>query len=651
MEDEKLLDEKLGFISGRTKISSFSFSAIDIQKISYGQYVVVKDKKTGELVLAQIVDIEAAGGTGLAKCNVLGKIHDFKLVGLRRPVTSSSDVYMPSKELLEKIISGGMPEKRILIGKILTHPEFVPVHFNPEDLARHMLVVATTGGGKSYTLGVIIEEVLEFAKKESEDYAILIFDVHNEYGGLLLPNDDEKQIEELKRYNYEPKGYADQIFIFDWEYNPPILSDVFTPDRLMFLYQMKELRYGLTLKSLMKDMKQADLETLIALVETSDLHKETKRALTSRMKSLKESGLVGKNAIDIKSILKPGYATIFRLANVPMGEIGLRFFIADILKALYEAYKRREILFRTIIVIDEAHLFAPRKGKQDPVKEMVVRIAREGRKYGLWLILATQGSRDLSTEILINTGTVLALKMQREDVNELSRIFDVPKGVAESLTRVSPGKGYLKAPSLAIPVMIAVRPKRTLDVKNKPEIIKRVEEAVEKAAKETAKLFKRIEKTKKIVGKTKEIHPLVREVVEEKALPEVKIEEVQKPALQEVKIIPKKEEIKPKEKVKKTKAIEVSKIVEWISEELSSLNLSSLSLLRELIENDFLHLSNVLSRYDDLIAIEPLKKLSLVMETMGLLRFTPDIYIRRRFMLKMPYHRAKELIKDALELI
>ncbi len=643
------MGEKLGFISGRTKISSFSFSAIDIQKISYGQYVVVKDKKTGELVLAQIVDIEAAGGTGLARCNVLGKIHNFKLVGLRRPVTSSSDVYMPSKELLEKIISGGMPEKRILIGKILTHPEFVPVHFNPEDLARHMLVVATTGGGKSYTLGVIIEEILEFAKKENEDYAILIFDVHNEYGSLLLPNDDEKQVEELRKYGYEPKGYADQIFIFDWEYNPPILSDVFTPDRLLFLYQMKELRYGLTLKSLMKDMKQADLETLIALVETSDLHKETKRALTSRMKSLKESGLVGKNAIDIKNVLKPGYATIFRLANVPMGEIGLRFFVADILRTLYEAYKRREILFRTIIVIDEAHLFAPRKGKQDPVKEMVVRIAREGRKYGLWLVLATQGSRDLSTEILINTGTVLALKMQREDVNELSRIFDVPKGVAESLTRVGPGKGYLKAPSLAIPVMIAVRPKRTLDVKNKPEIIKRVEKAVEKAAKETAKLFKRIEKPKKV----EEVLPSVEEAAEEKALPEIKAEEKREPLPQEVKITPEKE-IKLKEKIKKAekaRTIAISKIVEWISDELSSLNISSLSLLRELIENDFLHLSSVLSRYDDLIAIEPLKKLGLAIETMGLLRFTPDIYIRRRFMLKMPYHRAKELIKEALELI
>ncbi|MHA1616469.1 MAG: ATP-binding protein [Candidatus Njordarchaeales archaeon] len=637
---ESITRTRIGIVTGKVTTSEFSFKIDDVEKTIKGQYVIAIDKQNKKkVVLAQIVDIIRTGQIAIAYCNILGEIRDSKLTSCKRPIASGSIVYIPPSDLLSKMISRTPPDKGLLLGKILTHPEFVPIYYNIDDLARHFLITATTGGGKSYTIAVIIEELLRIMEKKKENTVIVVFDLHNEYGCLVFPNDNKDQIDKLSEFNLTPRGFEDRLLVFDWDYNPPHLSPFFTPDRLLFIYGVKEQKYALILKELMGERSQIKLEDLLNEVEASDLHPSTKQALITRIRALMESGLFSDEYITPQKVLKPGFITIFRLANTPLGDFGIRFFVADVLKNIFEETKKRRYNFKIIIILDEAHFFAPRKGRIDPVREVISRIAREGRKYGVWLVLATQSPRDLSKEVIMNCNSLLALKLQREDAIELSRIFGIDSKLVDVFTTLAPGNGYLKAPSLTFPVFISIRPKMSSDLKSSPHLSKFIEERIKEIANKTRSILRQPAKVE-----PPQLPP-VPSVKEEISPPKPSI----KPPKKEKKKIVKPPEHKLPERIsmekeegvierKKTHKIPETKarisyekdILYSIIEELRELGIASLQLLSELLRLKAIPLSLLLAKYDSGV-IDSLKILGLAQERGSQLVLTLESFLENRF--------------------
>lgn len=69
----------------------------------------------------------------------------------------------------------------------------------------------------------------------------------------------------------------------------------------------------------------------------------------------------------------------------------------------------------TFIVIDEAHNFAPKEARDDVqrrVTDKLIQIAAEGRKYGLYLILATQRPRKLHTSLVLECENFGLMRVQ-----------------------------------------------------------------------------------------------------------------------------------------------------------------------------------------------------------------------------------------------
>ncbi|MEX2689519.1 MAG: ATP-binding protein [Candidatus Njordarchaeum guaymaensis] len=598
-------DTYLGLIVGKTRTNQFNFRVEDVKKIIKNQYVIAINKKDKTKVLAQILDIITTGGVTKAKCEVLGEIHDDKkLYPPQRPLPIGSSVYMPSTELLTEILYKAPLEERLLLGKILTHPEVVPVYFNPRDLSRHMVIVATTGGGKSYTISVIIEELLKISKNGKNPYAILVFDVHNEYGGLALPNSEETQVRGLEEFGLEPKGFEDQLLVFDWNWNPPKLSAEFDIQRLLFLYGIKEQRFAFILKELMGEKEKMDIEELLNIVDASDLHPSTRHALVTRIRALKESGLFDReHYLKPQDYLKPGKVTIFRLAETPMGDYGLRFIVADILRQIYDLVKERKFDFNIIAVVDEAHLFAPRAGKVDAVREVIERISREGRKYGYWLILATQAPRDLSLTVIANCSSILALKMQKRDIGDFSEIFGISQEISQSLIEMPPGKGYLRAPSLTLPLMISVRPRQSSDIKGGSPKFRDLEEKLKDIAEKTKETIK---PQAEIITKTQIPEEKEKEVIKIKP----PIEETKKKEHEKKEIVEKESKISKETKTRKKKIIAKrkfmesrleyeKKILDSIIEEIRELGPGATELIKKLIEFEYIPISKALTFLND----------------------------------------------------
>lgn len=101
----------------------------------------------------------------------------------------------------------------------------------------------------------------------------------------------------------------------------------------------------------------------------------------------------------------------------------------------------------TFIVIDEAHNFAPAK-TDDPlrrrVSDRILQIASEGRKYGLYLILATQRPTKLNPELVPECENSCVLRVQSErELQFAAETLGIPTDRVGGAARFTQGQGLL----------------------------------------------------------------------------------------------------------------------------------------------------------------------------------------------------------------
>jgi DNA helicase HerA-like ATPase len=108
-----------------------------------------------------------------------------------------------------------------------------------------------------------------------------------------------------------------------------------------------------------------------------------------------------------------------------------------VLEHLWEhRMERRPVL----IVIDEAHNFcppAPRTDVEAQLTEQLIQIAAEGRKFGLWLFLSTQRPTKIHPNVLSQCDNLGLMRMNSpRDLAELANVFGF---VPQHLLEQSPG--------------------------------------------------------------------------------------------------------------------------------------------------------------------------------------------------------------------
>ncbi len=82
----------------------------------------------------------------------------------------------------------------------------------------------------------------------------------------------------------------------------------------------------------------------------------------------------------------------------------------------YALWSRDEPRRPILLVCEEAHRYVPneRHAEGSPVAQILGRIAKEGRKYGVSLGLITQRPSDLAEGVLSQCGTILAMRLNNE---------------------------------------------------------------------------------------------------------------------------------------------------------------------------------------------------------------------------------------------
>jgi len=335
------------------------------------------------------------------------------------------------------------------------------------DIARShvFLVTGKRGSGKSYSIGVIAEELANLPDEESKNISSLIFDTMGIFWTMRFKNDKEKELlqewglkgESLDVKIFVPFGYfdeykeklipaderfsirADDLDIDDWilTFNLSIIN----PIAILIekaIAKLKDLKIGYGIDEIIKEINSD--------TNSSD---ETKNIAVGLFEAARTWGIFtakDEEGTKIKDINIPGKTSIIDLSMYSsVGSFNVRALVIGLISKKifnermmarkieevqavqhgmdYLSYKQKREMPLTWIFIDEAHEFLPQEGKTGAT-DALIQILREGRQPGLSLVLATQQPGKIHTDVMTQSDVVISHRVtSKQDLEALNLIM------------------------------------------------------------------------------------------------------------------------------------------------------------------------------------------------------------------------------------
>ncbi len=283
---------------------------------------------------------------------------------------------------------------------------------------RHTFLCGQSGSGKTYSLGVILEQLLL-----GTDLRMVLLDPNADFVKLGEPRRDApaEVAAGLRKLDIRVLG-ADQTGAI-----PLRLRFATLPQRAQAaILQLDPLtdrsEYNLLLHVL-EELPSLDLNAFITQLRAGDTDH---RALGQRAENL---GLGDWEiwAVERQSayeIVETGpKLTVLNLAGFRDPDEPL----AVCLGLIERLWAQRESRIPTVIVIDEAHNIcpaAPSGPLQAALVNRLIQIAAEGRKYGLWLLLSTQRPSKIHPEIVSQCDNLVLMRINSaSDIADLTETF------------------------------------------------------------------------------------------------------------------------------------------------------------------------------------------------------------------------------------
>ena len=449
------MSDKIGKIIGKSDIYSFKIEIFgDIRNFDF---LSVSHYEYGE-VLSQVFNIIRDGEVLIGECKVIGYKEDGILKNIRTPFSQDSNIRLANDKEIKKTI-GLSSEREQFLGLLEHHPEIKISLDLKKTITKHIAILAKSGAGKSYTVGVLLEEIMK------KNIPILILDPHNEYSSLKYPNSNKKDTKRLEQLNLEPLGFSDRVKEFspDIKTNPQSshitlnLSSLTAQDLIdSFPQKLSSSQQGLLFSTLSKFDNKINFDELI--FELSNEESNAKWNLISGLEQLKKLKLYSSKGEKLNNLVRRKICSIISLKGVePFIQ---ETFVTGILKELFEARKQGEIP-PFLLVLEEAHNFCPESSMGRLKSSKIIRtIAGEGRKFGIGLCVISQRPAKLDKNVISQCTTQIILKITNP--NDLKSVVASSEGVDTSsiqeIQKLNIGTCLLTG-VIDIPLKVNVRPR------------------------------------------------------------------------------------------------------------------------------------------------------------------------------------------------
>jgi DNA helicase HerA-like ATPase len=357
-----------------------------------------------------------------------------------------------------------------------------------ELLGKHFAILGTTGVGKSSGVAIVLQQLL----KSRPDLRIFLVDPHNEYGRCF---GDKAQV-------LTPRNLRLPFWLFNFdetleaffggrmrpEEEVEILMEVIPLAKGMYLQYRNTATDSRLYKK--RDPKNSGytvdtpvpyrIEDLIALIDERMGKLENRSSRMHHFKLMQRIQTFRNH---------PRYAFMFENANVggdtmaeiisslfrlpangkPMTVMQLAGFPAEVVDSVVSVLCRMAFDFGLwsdgvaplLFVCEEAHRYAPADSVMGfaPTRRALSRIAKEGRKYGVFLGLVTQRPAEIEPTIISQCNTLFVMRMSNDRDQALIRsaVSDAASDLLTFVPSLGTGEVFAFGPGVALPTRMTFK--------------------------------------------------------------------------------------------------------------------------------------------------------------------------------------------------
>jgi hypothetical protein len=413
-----------------------------------------------------------------------GVLKDF--VNPRIPPNAGDQLYLASSETLAQMLSPKRSEEigSAHIGSLLTRKKGdVPVVLSVKDVvSTHLAILASTGSGKSYTAGVLVEELMRPFNRA----AVLIVDPHGEYhtiqsiqGSSLFKNADGYQ-PEVKIFTPDkikvrfstlteadikyllPEGTSDKMTHFLSLAFRSLQEKLKAERRQDYAYAYHDLRDEVANQKYTTEGKSdgGNVSSIEGLLWRLDSRFDKRDGIFS-----------DSDHIELRELFAPGRCTIFQLSDIEqheqqviVGALLRRVNKARMLTVRGESLPNSEnyLPYPVFNLLEEAHRFAP-AGASVVSTNILKQILSEGRKFGVGIGLITQRPGKLDQDVLSQCMTQIIMRIVNPiDQDTVAKSVEgAGRAMLAELPALTKGQAVISGVAVNTPVMCRIRPRLT----------------------------------------------------------------------------------------------------------------------------------------------------------------------------------------------
>src|SRR5215217_3844712 len=436
------MSEELGILIGVTKPDQVTFESK--RPVSIGEYVILNYNGDNVLGLVERSSIssdalgssirnyeEAFESKQVAAENhrdksykghvrILGYVTELKkckAILPALPPEPGTEVYEASVEDLAAIFAPSGPQW-VTIGTLLRNTAVSARVDVDKVVSRHLAVLAMTGMGKSNLVSLLAKEIARI------NGTMVIFDYHDDYSTLDMGSN---QMHVLRiAFTEEVKQHKGEDF---WDALMNAASEV-----------------------------GADKSYREAAAKVVDKIDDARR----KFHNILDPGMT-----DPLALLKNYKINVINLVELTerQANIAVSFYLEELLNDRKKATRQKKSAAKSqprfpapvLVAIEEAHVFIP-KDEDTDTKYFASKVAREGRKFGLGLVIVSQRPRGIDANILSQMGSLAVMRMiQQDDQMHVSAASEaLSRDLIDQLTSLNPGEAIFAGQWVSLPTFVKV---------------------------------------------------------------------------------------------------------------------------------------------------------------------------------------------------
>jgi len=448
---------RVAAVSGATATVELTGRSLGGEHPTVGKFMGITTPKG--LIVGLVTEVGEQSFTGAGAGPSFRKVARLDLIGemiggarFQRGVTEYPNigdgaVLLGEREL--RLVYGGADSDHAHVGDLQQNIN-IGVHVDIDHLvSRHFAILGATGVGKSSGVAIILQKILD----TRPNLRIFLVDPHNEYGRCF---GDKAQV-------LTPRNLRLPFWLFNFEETidaffggrPGVDEEVEILSEVIPLAKAAYLQYRAGADRLLAKKRDprdtgftADTPVPYRIEDLINLLDERMGKLENRSSRMVYHKLIGR----IQTFRNhPRYAFMFENANIggdtmaeiigslfrlptdgkPMTIMQLAGFPAEVVDSVVSVLCRMAFDFGLwsdgvaplLFVCEEAHRYAPADKKIGfgPTRRALSRIAKEGRKYGVFLGLVTQRPAEIDPTIISQCSTLFVMRLSNDRDQALIR--------------------------------------------------------------------------------------------------------------------------------------------------------------------------------------------------------------------------------------